>query len=89
MRKARHNNWLILIKLDDADPPTTLMHLFIVPTLLRGNDKPINKGTAEHEQNGVTMPKVAAITLAMPSVRPASKARVRSGVKLLLLQRQV
>ena len=43
--------------------------------------KPMNKGTAEQEQNGVTMPKDAAITLATPSVRPASSARVRSGVK--------
>src|SRR5665811_102630 len=43
--------------------------------------KPMNKGTAEQEQNGVTMPNDAAITLATPSVLPASKARVRSGVK--------
>jgi len=43
--------------------------------------KPMNNGTAEHEQNGVTMPKDAAITLATPSLRPASSARVRSGVK--------
>ena len=43
--------------------------------------KPMNSGTAEQEQNGVTMPNVAAITLATPSVRPASSARVRSGVK--------
>ena len=43
--------------------------------------KPMNSGTAEHEQNGVTIPSAAAITLAAPSVRPASSARVRSGVK--------
>jgi hypothetical protein len=43
--------------------------------------KPMNSGTAEHEQNGVTMPRLAAMTLAAPSVRPASRARVRSGVK--------
>ena len=43
--------------------------------------KPMNSGTAEHEQNGVTMPSEAAITLARPSLRPASNARVRSGVK--------
>ena len=43
--------------------------------------KPMNSGTAEHEQNGVTIPSEAAITLAAPSVRPASSARVRSGVK--------
>ena len=41
--------------------------------------KPMNSGTAEHEQNGVTMPSVAAITLPAPSRRPDSRARVRSG----------
>ena len=41
----------------------------------------MNSGTAEQEQNGVTMPRPAAITLATPSVRPARSARVRSGVK--------
>ncbi|TSE35411.1 hypothetical protein Tchar_00816 [Tepidimonas charontis] len=44
----------------------------------------MNSGTAEHEQNGVTIPSKAAITLANPSLRPASRARVRSGVKVLL-----
>ena len=43
--------------------------------------KPMNSGTAEHEQNGVTTPRLAAMTLAAPSARPASMARVRSGVK--------
>ena len=43
--------------------------------------KPINNGTAEQEQKGVTMPRLAAIQLANPSRRPASNARVRSGVK--------
>lgn len=43
--------------------------------------KPMNSGTAEQEQNGVTMPRLAAITFAAPSLRPASSARVRSGVK--------
>ncbi len=42
--------------------------------------KPMNSGTAEQEQNGVTIPRLAAITLATPSRRPASSARVRSGV---------
>jgi hypothetical protein len=41
----------------------------------------MKRGTAEHEQKGVTMPRLAAITLAAPSPRPASRARVRSGVK--------
>ena len=43
----------------------------------------MNSGTAEHEQNGVTMPSSAAMTLATPSRRPASNARVRSGGKKL------
>ena len=47
--------------------------------------KPMNSGTAEQEQNGVTMPRLAAMTLAAPSVRPASSARVRSGVKYELI----
>ena len=42
---------------------------------------PMNRGTAEHEQNGVTIPREAAITLATPSDFPASIALVRSGVK--------
>ncbi len=39
----------------------------------------MKSGTAEHEQNGVTMPSVAASTLPTPSRRPDRKARVRSG----------
>ncbi len=42
---------------------------------------PMNNGTAEHEQKGVTMPSSAARTLPIDSLRPASKARVRAGVK--------
>ena len=41
----------------------------------------MNNGTAEQEQNGVTIPKHAAIKLATPSPRPANSDRVRSGVK--------
>ena len=40
----------------------------------------MNSGTAEQEQNGVTK-----MTLAAPSVRPASMAVVRSGVKWELI----
>jgi hypothetical protein len=40
--------------------------------------KPMNTGTAEHEQNGVTTPSPAAATLPTPSRRPPSRARVRS-----------
>jgi hypothetical protein len=43
--------------------------------------KPMNRGTAEHEQNGVTTPRSAASPLPMASRRPASVRRVRSGVK--------
>ncbi len=40
--------------------------------------KPMNAGTALHEQNGVTTPRPAAITLPTPSRLPPSSARVRS-----------
>lgn len=43
--------------------------------------KPINSGTAEHEQNGVIMPGLAARTLPTPILLPASRAQVRSGAK--------
>ena len=43
--------------------------------------KPMKSGTAEHEQNGVTMPSAAANTLATISRRPAIRRRVRAGVK--------
>ena len=43
--------------------------------------KPINNGIAEHEQKGVTIPKLAANTLANPSLFPNKNARVRCGVK--------
>src|SRR5450830_1225696 len=43
--------------------------------------KPMNRGTAEQEQNGVTMPSSAASTLPSDSRLPVSILRVRSGVK--------
>src|SRR5688572_11093924 len=43
--------------------------------------KPMNSGTAEQEQNGVTMPNSAASTLPTDSRRPDRIRRVRSGVK--------
>ena len=43
--------------------------------------KPMNSGTAEHEQNGVTIPRSAARTLPGNSRRPARRRRVLSGVK--------
>ena len=39
---------------------------------------PMNAGTAEQEQKGVTTPRPAAITLPTPSRLPPSMARVRS-----------
>ena len=43
--------------------------------------KPMNSGTAEQEQNGVTTPSSAASTLPADSRLPARIRRVRSGVK--------
>ena len=42
---------------------------------------PMKSGTAEQLQKGVTMPRLAAITLPVASRRPRSRARVRSGLK--------
>jgi len=39
----------------------------------------MNSGTAEHEQNGVTMPKPAAATVPTAAFRPARAERTRSG----------
>ena len=39
----------------------------------------MNSGTAEHEQNGVTMPNPAAATVPTAAFRPASALRTRSG----------
>jgi hypothetical protein len=41
----------------------------------------MNSGTAEQEQNGVTVPSSAASTLPADSRRPARTRLVRSGVK--------
>ena len=43
--------------------------------------KPMKRGTAEHEQNGVTMPSMEARTLPAISRLPARICLVRSGVK--------
>ena len=53
----------------------------VTPSGTPAERKPMNSGTAEHEQNGVTIPSVAASTLPSPSLRPESSARVRSGTK--------
>jgi len=53
----------------------------VTPSGTPASTKPRNSGTAEHEQNGVTTPSSAAITLPTASRLPASVRRVRSGVK--------
>ena len=55
----------------------------MTPSGTPAETKPTNSGTAEHEQNGVKIPRLAAATLPSPSRLPARKARVRSGEKKL------
>ena len=50
----------------------------VTPSGTPAETKPMNAGTAEHEQNGVATPRPAAIALPTPSRRPPSSARVRS-----------
>jgi hypothetical protein len=52
--------------------------LSVTPSGTPAATNPMNAGTAEHEQNGVTTPSPAARTLPTPSRRPPSSARVRS-----------
>ena len=51
----------------------------VIPSGTPACRKPMNSGTAEQEQKGVTMPRLAAIALPTPKRRPDSIARVRSG----------
>ena len=51
----------------------------MTPSGTPAETKPMNSGTAEHEQNGVRTPRPAAMTLPAPSRRPESRARVFSG----------
>ena len=53
----------------------------VTPSGTPAETKPMNSGMAEQEQKGVTMPSDAAMALPIPSRRPASSARVRSGEK--------
>ena len=46
---------------------------------------PRNRGIAEQEQNGVTIPNADAITLPVKVFLPSSALRVRSGVKYVLI----
>ena len=52
--------------------------LKVTPSGTPAATKPMNAGTALHEQNGVITPSPAAITLPTPSRLPPSSARVRS-----------
>ena len=52
--------------------------LIVTPSGTPAATNPMNAGTAEHEQNGVTTPSPAAATLPTPSRRPPNSARVRS-----------
>lgn len=51
----------------------------VTPSGTPAETNPMNSGTAEQEQNGVTMTSDAASTLPTPSPRRVSSARVRSG----------
>ena len=53
----------------------------VTPRGTPADRKPMKSGTAEQEQKGVTMPRLAASTLPTPIRLPASRARVRSGAK--------
>jgi len=53
----------------------------VTPSGMPLSTKPIKRGTAEQEQNGVTMPKPAASTLPTPWRLPPNILRVRSGLK--------
>ena len=52
--------------------------LIVTPIGTPAATKPMNAGTALQEQNGVTTPRQAAMTLPTPSRLPPSRARVRS-----------
>ncbi len=53
----------------------------VTPIGMPASTKPMNSGTAEQEQNGVTIPKPAAPTVAGRVPWPARAARIRSGGK--------
>ena len=53
----------------------------VTPSGMPASTKPMNSGTAEHEQNGVTIPNAAAATVPANVPRPARAARTRSGGK--------
>src|SRR5664280_291564 len=57
----------------------------VTPRGTPDSTNPRNKGIAEHEQKGVTIPNADAITLPVKVFFPSSALRVRSGVKYVLI----
>ena len=55
----------------------------MTPSGTPAETKPMNSGTAEHEQNGVSTPRPAAMTWPTPAPLPESRARVFSALKKL------
>ncbi len=55
----------------------------VTPRGMPVSTKPMNSGTAEQEQKGVTTPNPAASTFPTPSRFPPSNCRVRSALKKL------
>ena len=53
----------------------------VTPRGMPLSTKPMNRGTAEQEQKGVTMPSMEARMFPIPCLFPPSRARVRSGLK--------
>ena len=53
----------------------------VTPSGIPASTKPMNNGTALHEQNGVTMPRAEASTLPMPTRLPLRSWRARSALK--------
>ncbi len=53
----------------------------VTPSGMPLSTKPIKSGTAEQEQNGVTIPSMAARIFPKPWRLPPNRARVRSGLK--------
>ena len=51
----------------------------VTPSGMPASTKPMNSGTEEQEQKGVTAPRVTASPRACQSGRPRTKSRTRSG----------
>jgi len=55
----------------------------VTPSGIPDSTKPRNRGIAEQEQNGVTIPSIEAMTFPVKSDFPSNAFRVLSGVKKL------